>query len=200
MGRAKLYPIEAAWREYAPVASPLDAPEVETPPVTRIASSYQQRLESVVQNEIRGRVARLERQVRESGGNPAIANRLGVLYARYGLLDDALAQFSGLADSRGYAPAMINVANIYYLRGEYARALRYYTDASERMENNETALLGVARAQYGLENYGEAERTFAQVAAAAPALAERFSHLGSATETGARASAAATRVPAVWEE
>lgn len=199
-GRAALYPIEDAWREYAPVASPLAEPDLETPAASRIAARYEQRLQSVVQNEIRGRVARLERQVQESGGNPAIANRLGVLYARYGLLDDALIQFRQLADRRGYAPAMINVGNIYYMRGEYARALRYYTTASERMENNQTALLGIARAQYGLENYGEAERTFTQVASVDPSLAERFPHLGNATDSGARASAAAVRAPAVWEE
>ena len=199
-GNAGFFPVESAWQTFAPVASPLAEPDLTIPEPGRIARSYDNRLTSLVQNEIRDQVSRLERQIRESGNNPAIVNRLGVLYARYGLLDDAMEYFGDLADRRQYGPAMINVGNIHLLRGNYARALNYYERAAEVLDDDPTAVLGIARAQYELENYSEAERTFAQVASADPALAGRFSHLGNAADSSARASSAADRGPAIWED
>lgn len=199
-GDAGFFPIESAWQTFAPVASPLAEPEISIPSPNRIARSFQNRLTAVVERELADRVTRLERQIRESDGNPAIVNRLGVLYARYGLLDQAMDRFADLADRRQYGPAMINVANIHFLRGNYARALSYYERAAEVLDEDPTAVLGIARAQYELENYSEAERVFTRVASVEPELAGRFPHLSSATDSSSRASAAAVRGPAIWED
>jgi tetratricopeptide (TPR) repeat protein len=170
------------------------------PDSSRIAQSYSASLNRVVELQIQGRVARLQRQIRESGGNPAITNRLGVLYARYGLLDRAAGVFRELAEDRGYGPAMVNMGNVSFLQSQYALALRYFTMAAETLDNDTTAQLGIARAQYELENYSEAERSFSRVARVDPELAGRFPHLGDATDAGTRASAAANKGPAIWED
>ena len=199
-GKVGFYPVRQAWEKYQAVASPLDAPELEIPNTPRIAGSYGSTLEAVVQREISSQVARIEEQIEASGGNPAFVNRLGVLYARYGLYDRAMEEFASLADGQDYGPAMVNAANIYYLREEYARSLRYYSMAANTLADPTKAKLGIARAQYQLENYAAAKQNYADVAEADPDLAERFAHLGSAGSDGARASSAADRGPAVWEE
>lgn len=198
--KAGFYPVRQAWQEYQAVASPLAAPAIDIPDQPQIARSYGIALETVVQREINPQVARIEEQIEASGGNPAFVNRLGVLYARYGLYDRAMNEFVPLADRQSYGPAMVNTANIYFLREEYARSLRYYSMAAKTLADATKAKLGMARAQYQLENYAAAKQSYAEVAAADPDLAQRFAHLGSIGSGGARASSAANRGLAVWEE
>ena len=199
-GRAGFHPVRQAWQEYQAVASPLTAPEIEIPDQAQIARSYGSALEAVVQREISSQVARIEAQIQASGGNTAFANRLGVLYARYGLYDRAMEEFIPLVEQQNYGPAMVNAANIYFLRQEYASSLRYYSMAADTLVDATRAKLGIARAQYQLENYAAAKQSYADVAAADPELAQRFAHLGSTSSGGARASSAANRGLAVWEE
>lgn len=198
--KAELYPVREAWQTYQAVASPLAEPDIAISDPQAIAREYSDSLENIIQAQIDSRVARLKRQVEDSRGNPAIVNRLGVLYARYGLYDQAMDQFLPLAEKKSYPPALINTANIYFMREQYARALAYYSQAADSMSNPSKAKLGIARAQYKLENYSEARRNYQEVASANPELAERFTHLNQAESGNGRASSAAVEAPAVWEE
>ena len=200
-GAAGFYPVREAWNTFRPVPSPLSDPGIAVPQSGLVERAYSRSMETIVQREIADRVARLEQQIVESGNNPAIVNRLGVLYARYGLYDKALARFESLsAVQREYVPALVNTANIHFLNGDYAKALSFYTRAGELSENNTGALLGIARAQYRLENFAEAERIYREVASADPELAGRFGYLGGSADGASRAASSADIGPAVWEE
>jgi len=106
------------------------------------------------------------------------------------------------AARRNYALSLSNLGNIEYLEKNYKEALAYYMKALDRRPKDKTALLGIARAQYELENYPEADSTYAVVQNLYPKLAESYTYLTSVSDGLARASSAATRRTggAEWNE
>ena len=62
-------------------------------------------------------------------------NELGILYARYGMLEKAEEQFRAL---KGYTPALVNLGNLYILKKQYKQALTQFrsvlkTDPTNRI-------------------------------------------------------------------
>jgi tetratricopeptide (TPR) repeat protein len=191
-GTAEFFALEGAWNEYEPVGIPGEDTRIVLPEADHIVGAYLQSLAHFVEREVRPQAEKLEAEIRVSGNNPRLLNRLGVLYARFGIYDDARKQFE-LAIRSEYLPALVNLGNVSYLQGRYEEALTYYGRALERSPNNKQALLGVARAQYELENYSEAGNAYEVVRDIDPDLAAGYAYLASASsnEGLARASAAA---------
>ena len=201
-GEARLIPIRAAWETYeaaffddesAAGASPID--------VNVLLNRFTDELSRFVRSEIFARENTL--MTRLTGQwDTRTANRLGVLYARFGLLDQAADQFSSIVDRDSrYAPAVINLATIAYLEGDYEASLDQYQRAALIDPADATIQLGIARAAHELGDYGVAETAFAAVRSEDPDLAAEFAYLelGSG-DTGARASDLTDRGRAIWEE
>ncbi len=98
---------------------------------TRIQERYTTSVNRFVEREIADQVARYEDQIRNRGEQPRIVNKLGVLYARYGLLGKAKEQFEKAARGQ-YAPAMVNLGNILFLAKQYEDALEVFTQAKQQ--------------------------------------------------------------------
>ena len=79
-------------------------------------------------------------------------------------------------------------------------ALTWYNRALEKNPDNRTALLGASRANFELENYGSVRRAYAKLEAVDAPLAARYSYLTAKDQDEGRASSAALRQSAVWEE
>jgi tetratricopeptide (TPR) repeat protein len=126
---------------------------------------------------------------------------MGVLYARYGLMDKAEVEFAKVLDANDYLPTLINLGNMYYLRGQWYQALEYYQRASKKAPENPTVLLGIARVYHELENYKIVEKTYEQLKDKAPDIADRFAYLEMTKSEGVR-SADVVRLKGIvlWEE
>jgi hypothetical protein len=199
-GTAGFLPIREAWTIYEPVAFSEYRPAIIPPSEGDIRSEYVRELDRFISAEVDPRASKLKAEIRSSGGSLRLVNNLGVLYAKYGLLEDAATQFEQILRSGEYPAALVNLGNIYYLKGEMRQSLQYYQRALERSPDNSVALLGVAKASYELEEYASVDNALAKLESLDPDKAKQFSFLGSGASDTGRASQAAVKEVSSWDE
>jgi tetratricopeptide (TPR) repeat protein len=200
--QCRLIPVREAWAIYEPVGLPGESRTVNVPQEDRIMSAYLQELIAFIDRELYPKVAEIRSEINRTGGSPAAYNRLGVLYARYGLYERAEREFERvLNQEQGYVPALINLGNINYLKGNMRDAKEYYDRAYRQDPDNPKVLLTVARVNHEMENYGTVKETYTRLKKVDPDLAQQFAYLDLRGEDATRA-AAIGRVKEVvlWEE
>jgi len=199
-GTAGFYPIREAWGTYEPVGFSEGAVAVVLPDPERFGRQYANELYRFINNEVEPRAGELREQIRQDDGNLALINKLGVLYAKYGLLDKAALEFKRILRAGEYTAALVNLGNIHYLKEDMDTALDYYKRALAEAPSNSVALLGLAKASYEKEDYASVDSALAQLEELDPKKAEEFSYLGSGVDSGARASSAAQKEISAWDE
>jgi tetratricopeptide (TPR) repeat protein len=199
--QAAFYPLHEAWQLYEPVGLPGADATVTLPPVEKILSAYQGEAGRFIDQEISTKVAALQSQISAAKDARKPTNDLGVLYARYGLLDRAQKQFSMLLAKEDYVPALLNMGNILYLGDQKEKALDYYNRAYAKDPKNPRVLLAVAKASHDLEDYFRVKKVYAELKARDPELAAQFAYLDLKGEESTRAAnAAGVSGVVVWEE
>ena len=201
-GEAVLYPVSAAAEVYIPAGLRDDYYRPTPADPVEVSRAYRSQMNRYIDLEILPQVAQLQDQITRSNNDPRYINRLGVLYARYDLRDRAQTQFELiLAQDSRHVGALVNLGNLHFLAARFEQALLYYDRARAAGPDNEAALLGVARANHELENYGTASRAYEELQERNAALADRFAYLGFRGDDAARAAemARVTEV-VVWEE
>ncbi len=199
-GTNGFYPVREAWELYEPIGFAEGTAGVVLPSEDRLMERYRKALVTFINRQIEPRVSELRGQMAMAGKTVYARNKLGILYAQFGVLDKAAEQFRAILNQTEYVPAMVNLGNIYYLQGNMVQALETYSRASRTSPNNTKALLGVARASYELEKYNEADSAMNKLNSADPALAAEFAYLGSADTSVGRASNAVKREVSSWDE
>ncbi len=201
-GQADFHPIHEAWGRYEPVGLPGESVQLTLPDRNSIVSAYLQELIKFIDREIFPQVAELQAAIKKSKGNPKEINKLGILYARYGLLDRAKREFKNIIEkNKNFVPGLINLGNIYYLNNDMRNALTYYERAFELAPENPTVLLCVARTNHELENYGLVRDAYNNLKKVDPDLAYQFSYLSLRGEEAVR-SAELSKVKdvVIWED
>lgn len=201
-GQAEFHPIHQAWELYEPVGFASEGSIAALPSDKAVIEAYARERGRFVERELHPQVTRLEELIRDSNGNIKYVNRLGVLYARYGLTRQAEQQFQRVLDQSEYPPALLNLGNLAYLAGDLQRALAFYQRAERGQPNNAKILLGLARIGHELGDLEAASRYYEQLRSVDQRLAERFSYLDlGAGQTEQRASSAKVmREVMVWDE
>jgi tetratricopeptide (TPR) repeat protein len=189
---ARLIKIEEAWKDYSPIAlADVDFRPVK-PAEEAVVLAFENTLGRFVGAEVE---PKLQRLLAEMGDSPTgrDLNNLGVVYAQYGMYDEANAQFAKSV-ATGYSPALVNLANIAFALKEYEIAAAYFEQAIKAQPENKVALLGLARSRYELDNIAEASELFTKVKSIDPSLAERYSYLSARVESASpvRASSPAS--------
>lgn len=189
-----------SWKEYRPVGLPGSA-VVAAPDRTGLVEAFKAELNRFIDRELFSRVAELEDKVKQSGNAPRYINRLGVLYARYGLNGKAADQFGRILENEEYVPALLNMGNISFMNKDLDGALGYYRRASVKEPDNPKVLLSIARASHELENYGTVRDAYEKLKNIDPDLAEQFSYLALRGEEASRAAEISkAREVMVWDE
>ena len=199
--QARLIPIEAAWEVYQPVGFDFQSQTaIVVPSPDAIETAYSLELQRFITQEIRPQVARLETRI-EATGDPRQINRLGVLYARYGMFDEAEQKFKEALAEGPQADAYLNLGNLEFLRGDLLEAADLYEQAQDLAPENPSILLAVAKVHHELENYGMAERAYTTLQEVAPLVAADFEYLQFRGSDAGRASDAADqRNVIIWGE
>ncbi len=187
-GQAELLPVHAAWTKFESVGISADPLAMTLPAEDQLVGSYTREVLKLIDNEISAQVNTLLDREKKAQDPSKPANELGVLYARYGLYDRAETEFQK-AVKKEYAPALVNMGNLLYLDKDYRGAIGYYERAQKKDPANSMAILGIARANHAMENYGDAKAAYAALTKADPAMAQRFAYLDLRGEEAARAAA-----------
>ena len=187
----QLIQVEEAWKEYSPIAlADVDFKPVK-PAENAVNLAFENVLGRFVTTEVEPRAKRILSAM-DGEGTGKQRNGLGIVYAQYGLYAKAKVEFEKAA-VMGYAPALVNLANVAFLLKDYEEAADNFEKALASQPENKSALIGLSRARYELDAYAEADELFARVRAIDPALADRYAYLSSKVEVGQalRASSAA---------
>ncbi len=198
-GTAGFFTAQEAWNEYTPAGVPTssDAPRPGAAPVrtaVRAELAYFREL------ELEPRLRALRSQ-REEIDDPQLLNREGVLYASYGLLDDAAASFRAALDGGAYVPAMINLANVFSIAGDHEEARSLLEQARRHQPENARVLMGLAFSLWESGDREQARSTWEVASRVSPGLARRYPLFGTPGETnGARAGSADSIFAVDWVE
>jgi tetratricopeptide (TPR) repeat protein len=202
--QAVLYPLEDAWKIYQPVGYSATASAIKIPADDQIAKAMGADLDTFVKGEMGSQetalVAAVTKASTQTAKSKAI-NSLAVLHSRFGLYNQALGEFTQVLAKDEYVPALVNTGNIYFMKGDYEKALTFYDRAAKKAPKNPTVLLSEARANHALENYSVARKAYADLQAVAPELAQRFAYLDLRGEEATRAAdAGGLTGTVVWSE
>jgi tetratricopeptide (TPR) repeat protein len=199
-GEAGFHPIQAAWKKYKPVASPASQTAVKLPSEAEWTKTYTEEVKTFINQQIATQVQKLQADIRSNPTKYEYVNKLGVLYARYGLTAEAEKEFLKL-DRQDYVPALINLGNLAFLKPDMKTALSYYARACKKESTNAKALLGSARANHEQENYGAAQEAYTSLKKVDPTLASQYAYLelqGTEADQAAKAGNVTDKVE--WEE
>ncbi|MCX7030850.1 MAG: tetratricopeptide repeat protein [Spirochaetes bacterium] len=186
-GGAGFHPVRDAWAVYGAVALPGAGTQVPAPDAVRMREAFSREIARIVDAELAPQIARIEEALR-AGKNPqANRNLLGVLYARFGRLDQAVSEFQKALTPKDYAPALMNLGNVSFLRQQWKDARGYYERAARLDPGNPRALVAIARAAY-------------ELAESDPAIATQFAYLEGGGGEGTRAGVVDARETVLWEE
>jgi len=198
--QSRLFPIRESWQLYQAVGFG-EGSGVELPDREQVTEAFKNSITTYVEREIYPQEVHIKNQIQQSEDDNKYKNSLGVLYSRYGLYDRAVEAFMEILKVREYKPALINLGNIFYINNDYEIASSYYQRVIEIDDDNKKALLGTARCNHELENYGLVSKIYKQLKTIAPDLAIRFSYLDLRGEEATRAAdAAGIKSIVLWEE
>ncbi len=186
-GSARLYEVRQAWKVYEPVGFAESGIGVVPPAPDQILAAYRAELLRISKSQVTRRATELKAQIASGPGVEQAQNKLGVLYAQYGLFDDARSQLSAAAGA-GYAPALVNLGNLEYLAGNHDKAVVYFQRAAARLPDNpavQSALAKAYRAAGDESGYDGAMRRLAALDAAAASKLSGGGGSGRAAEAGA---------------
>ena len=200
-GLARIYPVTEAWKTFGAVGFSGAREELALPGEEAVRKVAEAEVVRFVDREIFAQVAQLQAEIKKAQGDPRALNKLGVLYARYGLYDRAKEQFSLASARQDFAPALVNLGNLASLAKDPKAAIAYFQRAYDKDPANPSVILALAKANHDSENYGSSRELYEKLKAADPVLAARYSYLDLRGQEATRAAEAAGLAGAVpWSE
>ncbi|MCI7397015.1 MAG: hypothetical protein MSS56_01430 [Spirochaetia bacterium] len=198
-GTAALYKMRDSWQVYKPVNVPDARASFTLPDPDIVAKIFSHSVDEWILREIEPKIQGYN-AILAKRKDDRIQNSLGALYARYGLFSQAEEQFRPLR-RKGYMPAILNTANMYFAKKDYERAEKWYKEVLKKDRSNTLAFLGVARCCYELENYDECDLAYLKVRKMDEALASKYSYLGAFENKTGRAFNLADRLShTIWQD
>lgn len=204
-GKAGFVPIRDAWRDYAPANTGTLVQSVPANPAPDVvAAAFDVEMQRFFITECQQRIDALKADIAKGRDVPKLRNRLGVLYARYGLLAEAKREFEAVVAAKGLpdsvaSAAFINLGNIAYLGSKFAEAFAYYGRALVLQPENGAAVLGYARAGYELGKTKEVDSSMQSLNRIDPIQAAKYSYMSSDGSSLGRAASAEKEITA-WSD
>jgi len=174
--QAVLIPVRKAWGDYRPVGFP-GSFSINLPAKAPVVEATAAEVTKFINREIASRVAQYQADINSSQGDPKTVNKLGVLYAKYGLYAEAAREFERAVAVREHAPSLLNLGNLAFHTGDFAKAYSWYSRVVALEPKNALAVLGMARVAHELENYGEVKNLYATLQTLNPDYARQFAYL-----------------------
>ena len=199
-GEAKLYPVSDAWSVYPPVGISSGEKDVNYGFLEDFFEIYSKTAESTVSTLINETEHSFQAKLFEDPRDYRTRNSLAVLYARFGIYDLAEKELKAILQQREILSARVNLANLYFLMGEWALAEEHFLKARKEHPERQSIELGLAKVRYEQGKYNEADKAYKDLIALNPELAERYSYLSMSNRDTTRASGAGSSTDLMWEE
>ena len=177
---AALIPVRDAQAEYAAVNLPKDSnPLPVVPGSADLLSKYKDVTIKFLDGEMSEKLAELNKKVKDSNSDPKALNTLGVFYAKYGRYPEAKAQFTNAVEEGQQVHLAAAQPRPDRADGKRPRRPRSTTTRAPRRSTarSSLALLGIARVNHEMENYGAVKTAIAELKKVDQALATEFAYL-----------------------
>ena len=196
-GDAMLYRMEDSWKIYKPVNVPGAVARFTLPDETYVAKLFSHSVDEFVLEQITPFIAYYENRI-AAAPTAENYNDFGVLYARYGLFEQAEQQFR-MARSKKYEPSVLNTANLYFSIKDYDRAINWYNEVLSADSENLLAKLGLARCAYEKGDYYSCDKYYGEVYNSDRVLAKKYAYLGAFEASAGRSYSLADRLEnTIW--
>ncbi|GAB1457366.1 hypothetical protein MASR2M48_26740 [Spirochaetota bacterium] len=159
---------------------------VELPKPDVLTARYKASMDALLAREITGPLATAKAFASQGAQDPLSTSKIGLVYARYGLLDKAEENFKASIRIRPTMQANANLGNVLYLKGDYKGALSAYTASLKLAPMNAISLAGLALCSSEMDDRDATARYLSQLASVDPAIAKRYSYLGDSVQPGGR--------------
>jgi tetratricopeptide (TPR) repeat protein len=199
-GEAAFFANSESWSTYGSVGFLEGTSTTKLPDRQSFQSAFSDSLRDFVDREIDPRVTELKERISNSGGSARYMNHLGVLYARYGLIEEARHQFQAILRKEDYPSAAVNLGNLQLLEGDLEDAQMTFRGLYDRGVRPSVVLLQLARISYNRNDFEQAERYYNELQNADQELAGRFDYLARSGRGNTRAAAATLKEVMIWVE
>lgn len=176
---AAVYPIHEAWALYSPVGLPADGSTIVLPPSADVIRSFKTELTAAVNAELAARLALLGPAPARGPSFARGTNARGVLYAKYGLYQEALRLFGESAQA-GSVSALVNLGNISMLQSDAEAAYGYYRQAAKELPRNARLQANLAKAAASLGKSDESAAALDELRKLDPELADQYTRIAAA--------------------
>ncbi len=183
-GRTGFYEVLDAWRVFEPVGLPGNANNINFPELKEIQTFFNRDIKRVINLQVENKSKNLKERIKKSGSYKLI-NKLGILYARYGLYKEAESQFLKILKKPTYRyVGLINIGNIRYKQGDLKGAIEYYNRARVEAADNIKLIINIARVNYKLGHFDKARKLYEEAKVISPEIVEKFQYLASGGYSG----------------
>ena len=198
---AKFYPLSESWKVYEPVGYAGEDMDIPFITIAEVKPVYAKEMNRFIDRELYGRMAALESRLKQSSRKYIILNKLGIVHAQFGRIDKAQNYFNEALTIKNYYPALLNLGNISYMKGDLNKALSYYRQVEKLKPENSSMLLQTARIYNDMGDFNRSETYYKKLKIHNPGLAAHYTYLDLSQPGSGRASEQSSgKEVMVWEE
>ncbi len=164
-----------AWQQYKPVTLRKASYAVALPEEKRTRSLVKQARTVLLSKSINRLVMPYQVMVTNNPRNITARLQIAILYARFGLYEDAEIAFDALNELAPENSAVqTNQGNLYFLREDYPNAIDSYTEAVDLDGEDGGIWINLSMAHYMAGNLKQAESSFQQATQLKPDLKQQY--------------------------
>jgi tetratricopeptide (TPR) repeat protein len=153
--------LQQAWLEYKPVTLRKADYSIELPDNTRTEELVDQALNVLLVKSVDRLVLPYQTMVTNDPGNINARLQIAILYARYGLYEEAEIAFEALEELAPENSAVItNRGNLFFLQKEYNRSIDYYSRATRLDSEDGGIWINLSMAQYKTGDLKQARSSY----------------------------------------
>jgi len=160
-GELEIIDLQQAWKVYKPVTLRKAGYSIGLPDRKRTESLVKQALNVLLVKSIDRLILPYQTMVANDPGNISARLQIAILYARFGLYQDAEIAFEALEELAPENSAVkSNQGNLFFLQKEYNRAIYYYTQAARLDSEDGGIWINLSMAQYKAGDLKQARSSY----------------------------------------
>jgi hypothetical protein len=195
------FELSECWKTYHAVLMPDSENDPDMPSLYDVEEAYVEEMARLSERELAPLVAKLMEEIEKREKPVRHLNRLGVLYARYGMIDSAMETFMEVLQYEEALPALANLGNIHFLQDSFEAALEFYRRAETIQPDRASIVLAIARTQHKLANHADATMYLDRLKELDPWLAAKYAYIGTVEANVTRAdSTESNSSDVLWED